>query len=505
MTRDIFNEPISVFLVEMGEDKRGLLVQYSCKHFTRTIGRFLGAGEIYRDNIAAARKARAGMVEAVRLNDMQQRDAWKRKYDACKWLSPCAMLGGVSPDRKQFTSYSNVLCIDIDAPKPGEKDNGNAWVTDWEQQKRKISDIKCVSYCSLSAGGAGLFVLIPIADHAKHEAYFDTLSAMFREHMGLTVDAQTRNINRLRFMSYDPAPYVNHNAQVFDTIKPRVNEYRKPINPPKICGKLSPTERARVEWCAKYCIENGVSITENYDEWLRVLAFFSHYWDDDTLAHELASLSPKYRPGENDRKLANLSKPHAHPATAKTFMYICRNNGVPVPPDWLRGYRHERPTFRALRLQRTPSEPRETGERTSSELRELAASEQREIGIFNEFNASKRNTQRTAGEQHELAESQQREIAAKKSERAKSEQRGTPMPPAMSAGEQFEMELRADYIAEGCAMVEAKRASNAAFDALCIDFGLQYCGHGDDANEWHMTAAQFENFWHERANAPVPF
>ena len=334
--RNIFDEPVSVF----SPTPTG-------KHHVRTIGQFLDAAPLYADNIAKVRAARKRMAQAAQADDMAAYKRAKDDYTNLKWQSPYAILQGQCPDKSEygFTCFSNVLCIDIDAPKPTETNALNSWVNDWEQVKGLLASFPWVAYCAISAGGEGVFCLVPVADaEHHHKDYFAAVAQTIKQACNIDADEGTKNINRLRFMTYDPNPYINRNALVWDRM-PRQDERQAKPQRSRMIGDrsaqpstLTETDRRRVKLIVEYCLKHNVSVTYAYDDWMKVGGFFAHQWGDaegDSLFHELSQLDMSYRPIDADRKLMSMARYHPHPATLTTFYRECRDNGVPVPDEWM--------------------------------------------------------------------------------------------------------------------------------------------------------------------------
>lgn len=463
LMRDIFTEQISVFSSSNGA------ADPNARHYVRTVGQFLDAGKLYADAIQQVRESRARAFDAYSRGDVQGYDLAMDEYRRGKGRQPFAILQGVCPDRKNdgFLSYSRVLCLDIDAPKPTESTSLNAWVRDWEQVKQDIALLPFVSYCALSAGGAGLFVLIPIADPSRYGDYFDTLSDLFERYLHLGVDKQTRNIARLRFMTYDPAPHINRNAVEWDKILPR-QERRTASNGWSIADDrgetvtLSEEQRERVRRCVSWCKQHGTMIADNYDDWMRLAGFFAHNWDDAEgrdLFHDLAALSPKYRAGENDRKLMSMGRAHPHPVTLHGFYRLCRNYGVPVPDGWdmVSGWNRPRVVFPNV----TPSQSKEQAKNTGTPGDNAS-------GVCGHHANAPKN-----------------DIDAPVSASTASRCTVTP-PPPLSAAEREELKRHQNDIAQGIAIVNRMRRDVDGFSALMENFDLEFAGLDD----WCMTPAQ---------------
>lgn len=311
-------------------------------HYVARVGDFLAAvaGGQYAD---AVTKCRRIMCKAIEAENTPAREIWLKAYKRAKEALPVALLQGVNEARRAdtFTTFAGCMCIDIDAPKPGEADNGNGWVQDWEQVKNNLAALPWVAWCSTSAGGRGLFLLVPIArtDAASYAGYYTTFAAALRSQYKLFADAACKNANRLRYMSYDPDPVINRAAEVYD-ISPK--PVSRPVYHSPSSRKHESDTAATVERVVTWCVQHRCNVLEDYSDWQRVAAFFAHELPHEAaLFHDLASLSPKYNPRENDYKLHNLARSHPRPVGMGTFVQICRNNGVPA--EVFSDRRHSKP------------------------------------------------------------------------------------------------------------------------------------------------------------------
>lgn len=175
-------------------------------------------------------------VEAVRC----EQDEKERK--ALKQLLPGFTASGSFRERKNegLIKHSGFICIDIDA-----KENPDC--EDFGKLKEAMRLNPNVAYCGLSAGGKGYFCLIPIADPRMHAEYFAALEADFAR-CGLKVDRACKDIARFRFVSYDPAPYINTGAVPYDRILRPKEEPRvpRPFIPKPETPAETPEESAMV-------------------------------------------------------------------------------------------------------------------------------------------------------------------------------------------------------------------------------------------------------------------
>lgn len=108
---------------------------------------------------------------------------------------------------ENLVTHSNLLCIDID-----KKDNmGVTWFDDLKNEWHNISQIL---YAGRSIRGKGWFAIFRIAYPDEHKAQFEALQRDFAN-SGLVIDKSCKDVNRMRFISYDPEPYVNEAATLY--------------------------------------------------------------------------------------------------------------------------------------------------------------------------------------------------------------------------------------------------------------------------------------------------
>jgi hypothetical protein len=97
---------------------------------------------------------------------------------------------------------------------------------DINEVKRAIGALPFVCYCGLSASGAGLFALVLIAEPERQREYVEHIFEVFK-YYGIPPDTtKGRNVNDLRYVSYDSNPVINDNPEPLRiAIKPK----KKPL------------------------------------------------------------------------------------------------------------------------------------------------------------------------------------------------------------------------------------------------------------------------------------
>ena len=309
----------------------------------RTLGEFLNGGTHYAELISRARELRSSAAAMYDAGDVEGCNQALKQYDAIKMQLPCMIPQGVCPSAHNdgFTSYTDVLCLDIDVEKPGKQPNGNE-LFDIDQLKHFFASLDYVAYCGLSLGGLGLFVLIPIATHERHADYWRALDIMLKK-LGVTIDPATKNIARKRIMSYDPSAYCNEAAEVFRQL-PRGEvqhpQQRKQPQRPQYDTAISldpndASDEARMKQAAQDAITRRIDMTENYEDWLKLGASIANTLGESgrELYHSLSCMNSGYEHAETDRKYTSLlnSNGGGRGCGFGTFFELCKRNGVTVP------------------------------------------------------------------------------------------------------------------------------------------------------------------------------
>lgn len=84
---------------------------------------------------------------------------------------------------------------------------------DINEVKQAIGALPFVGYCGLSVSGRGLFALVLTAEPDRQREYAEHLFEVFN-HYGIPPDTtKGRNVNDLRYVSYDSNPVINDNPE----------------------------------------------------------------------------------------------------------------------------------------------------------------------------------------------------------------------------------------------------------------------------------------------------
>lgn len=234
-----------------------------------------------------------------------------RRRELKKQLPAITPAGVFSPKRGNgyIESYSSMLGIDIDG-----KDNPS--VEDWSAAAHRIGErSQCVIYAGLSAGGRGCFVLYSIAEPQRYAEHFAAIVTEL-DALGFNADRQCGDVSRLRFASYDPAPYINKKAAAHRL--PIISVNNAIISPQRlalarapasmICAPQRPINAdvlyQRIERAVKALMEQRSNIAEYYNDWLRIgCALASTFGERGRwMYHAISSQSSKYKELECDNQ-----------------------------------------------------------------------------------------------------------------------------------------------------------------------------------------------------------
>ena len=220
---------------------------------------------------------------------------------------------------------TGLICIDID-----RKDN--LQVEGYDRLKDQLGRLPYVAFCGRSAGGEGYYAIVPIAQPNKLLLHFRSLQTEFSA-MGITIDPSCCDVSRKRFVSYDPEPYINQEAEIYEGLADG-----------DITGNatLSGTdsEDEPLKEVLKYIQiieQKKVDITAGYANWLRIGYALHNAFGDfgRELFHRVSNFHPRYSYVETDRLFSGLSKGNcANQVTIRTFFYYTRRYGLETVADF---------------------------------------------------------------------------------------------------------------------------------------------------------------------------
>jgi hypothetical protein len=216
----------------------------------------------------------------------------REQYGVDKKRLPGITFSGTFRHRRQIEElkfYNDLLVIDLDHMSKDELLTASSVLRD---------DIHILA-CWTSPSEEGVKGLVPLSfseeleQHdvvTKHRAAFAVLYSYFRDTYGLCLDQSGSDITRLCFFSSDPALHLRTNSVPFTvaeipaaggTPKPTTSKCRAVKAPNgsrakkvhlmnRTEGKNRACDRAEMASIIKYLEKRHISITGNYDRWVRV-------------------------------------------------------------------------------------------------------------------------------------------------------------------------------------------------------------------------------------------
>lgn len=350
MKRNIFEEKISCW---------SNTTRTSANNITVCIGQFLNAGASYLDtpnmptDINRLRHLYSTAVQTYPTDPARAASLFD-EYKRQKMSMPLATMGGIFKNgglKEDMISASKILTIDLDNTKPTDyhkyegKEIPNIHVKDWHLLKWQLARLPFVAYAGLSIGGYGLFLLIPIEDESLYLDYWKCLEHLFKKHLNLTIDPQTKDITRPRFVSYDPNPYINTQAEVF---RIKLPEKRTTIPVRRYSSSPSSSTEEEVRKCVAEIERRNLDITSDYSEWIDIAsALYNGLGEAGKQYFERVS---RFYPNANERdinykweKNKNRSK-----VGIGTFFDICQRYGIMYKDSYTETSRPPQPKASAI-------------------------------------------------------------------------------------------------------------------------------------------------------------
>lgn len=216
---------------------------------------------------------------------------------------PCVTISCVTgKDKTDIKAVNNLIAIDID-----KQDNEREMIDIFEQLKM----LKYVAYAAKSVSGQGLFCIIPILDAFSIKDYFNAIKKEFEE-MGIIIDKNCSNVNRLRFYSFDENYYINPNAEIYTKKIDRQINITKTFEGIKGKNKAENTiikiinilQKNKDEIKQNYKLD----ITYDYNNWFRIGAAIANTFGENGYKYfnAISELSVKYNKYECRYKYTEL-------------------------------------------------------------------------------------------------------------------------------------------------------------------------------------------------------
>lgn len=218
----------------------------------------------------------------------------------------------------ELIKHSGFLQFDIDF-----KDNLH--ISNYDDLKIQISNIREVAYCGLSVSGNGYWGLVPISEVENHKSHFEALYLVF-EKLGIKIDKSCKDICRLRGYSIDNNAYFNHKADVFKLKLEKVSNNKLLKNstnyfPEKDKGST----RNKVINFLQIIQSRRIDITGSYEEWFALGCSLACEFGEEgrEFYHIISNISNKYDSQKTDEQFNNCLK-SKYGFNIGTFFHYCK-------------------------------------------------------------------------------------------------------------------------------------------------------------------------------------
>ena len=276
------------------------------------LAEFLKLGEQYQDVIETIRSTK----------DKGQRNQLKlRRLPAATISATFSSRGKDDILGNKLLHYNGLMVLDFDG------------VADIEDAKKRLADIPYIYYAGLSVSGKGLFAIVPIDtdDYRMHKVFFEALQEEMLQ-LGFVVDKACSDVTRLRVLSYDPAPYVNEDCEVF--VLPDNDSINAPDpsedEPEEMMGPETDTAGQVARYVDVW--EKKEIPLDDYDDWRSMCMALSTLGEKAwAYVDRISKFSARYNREDNRKKFQEFVR-STRSIGLGTFFYKCHSYGV-FPSD----------------------------------------------------------------------------------------------------------------------------------------------------------------------------
>jgi len=235
--------------------------------------------------------------------------------------------------KENIMRQTDVICIDFDS-----KDNTH--LRNFTELKTLVADIPFVGYCGQSCGGGGFFALMPIAAPYRFAEQYAAAVEYFKTY-GLIADPACKDVTRLRFVSYDPEPYINEQPTAFNFIVEEEGKHTAQRDTAKkgiLSGEDAIKAAVRIVDYLNAAKAVRSQIADDYETAQRMaFALATSFGDTDTgreLYDRYCRLSDKYTPEWAEEKYNNALSKGNKSVSVASFFELCKDNGITAAADF---------------------------------------------------------------------------------------------------------------------------------------------------------------------------
>ena len=237
-------------------------------------------------------------------------DLYKKIKSASKVVTPTGTYESGQAKTGNNIKLNGLICMDIDTD-----------VTD--KERHDISNDPYTFIVHDSFGGDGICVFVKVDVSKMNDAY-DAISKYYFDEYGIKTDPSGKNINRLRFLSFDPNIIVNEKSKKFV-----VKVEKKDVKPLNIDYVFTPSDFDNILDQIK---SRSIDLCrEDYYRYIRIGASLASEFGEggrDTF-HFICSYGSKYNRKHTDRDYSGFMKNNER-VKIGTFYYYCKEEGISI-------------------------------------------------------------------------------------------------------------------------------------------------------------------------------
>lgn len=241
----------------------------------------------------------------------------KKEYESIKSettfvMGSCTIHNGKPKSSENIKGLNGLIVIDIDEEQ----------VTD--ELKSELHKDEYTNIMHKSFGGGQNYCIFVKIDSNRFEDTFHNLADYYLAKYGIKIDPACKNINRFRFLSYDPEIFVNENSKKWKASKPKTKEIKKEF-----------TEYIFFEDdfddLLKQIKERGLNLCSDYPRWVNIgMSLASKFGISGADKFDLiSSFDSKFDLKTNRKHYEGFCKSQEK-ITIGTFYYYCKEAGLDI-------------------------------------------------------------------------------------------------------------------------------------------------------------------------------
>ena len=239
----------------------------------------------------------------------------KEERTKLKASLPSVVFGGVFKNKVQkanLVEKTGLIGLDIDGLD----------VSELNTIRKTLENDPYSIVVNMSAGGKGFCVVMKYKVTNDFTQTFAAIEKYYLEEYGIVLDASCKNINRLRFISYDPDVYYSTKSRTWTQVfkEENVKKHDRII-----------FVKSDFDEIVKEIQTKGIDLSDDDYSKYRALGFaISDTFGENgrDYFHIICQAGGKYKQGATDKHYTNFCKAKGHGITLATFYHFCKEKGI---------------------------------------------------------------------------------------------------------------------------------------------------------------------------------